>query len=375
MKKLVFNGLFLAVMVCLPVTVQATELEFLKGISVGGKITLNPQNLQNSNYVKDPTDPNAMEENRHPTVGQYSMDLEIGKEFDAENKMFVHLETGRGDINKYLHSVAGINRDADDRRHISITEAWLEHQFTENLALSVGVLDPTLSVDENAYANDETKQFIGSMFRNAANINFSDNTFGIKGTYETTWADFIIQYTDANDYKDIVKYGFASAEVNFKPNFIREKEGNYRFYVWTNTNNYNKLSGVGKGNGYGAGVSLDQQFTDFLGGFARYSWSRGDLDNDISGSHVWSAGLQAQFKGISQKDEAAIACGQVFASHAYKNHVNQNAKPENHLEVYYKWNVTDFLSISPDFQLVENPFYNKDDKTAYVSSLRIQINF
>ena len=132
---------------------------------------------------------------------------------------------------------------------------------------------------------------------------------------------------------------------------------------------------MGKGNGYGAGVSLDQQFTDFLGGFARYSWSRGDLDNDISGSHVWSAGLQAQFKGISQKDEAAIACGQMFASHAYKNHVNQNAKPENHLEVYYKWNVTDFLSISPDFQLVENPFYNKDDKTAYVSSLRIQINF
>ena len=354
---------------------QAKELEFLKGFTFGGGITLNLQNLQNSNYVKDPADPEAMEEDKHPTQGQYSIDLEIEKEFDDKNKAFLHLETGRGDINEYLKSVASINRDADDSGHISVTEAWLEHQFTDKLALSIGVLDPTLAVDENAYANDETKQFIGSMFRNAANISFPDNAFGVKGTYQTDIADFTVQYTDANDYKDIVKYGFASAQVNFKPNFIKEKEGNYRLYAWANTNDHDKLKGTGKGKEYGAGISLDQQFTDIFGGFARYSWSRGDLDNDISGSHTWSVGLQAKFKGIGEEDEAAIACGQVIPSHAYKDHVNKNAKSEKHLEVYYTWNVTDYLAISPDFQLVANPFYNGNDKTAYVSSVRMQISF
>ena len=62
-------------------------------------------------------------------------------------------------------------------------------------------------------------------------------------------------------------------------------------------------------------------------------------------------------------------------SDEYKDNVNSDAKSENHLEVYYSWNVTDYLSISPDFQMVENPFYNEDDDTAYVGTIRMQISF
>ena len=62
-------------------------------------------------------------------------------------------------------------------------------------------------------------------------------------------------------------------------------------------------------------------------------------------------------------------------SSEYKDNVNKDAKSENHLEVYYSWNVTDYLAISPDFQIVENPYFDENADTAYVSSIRMQISF
>lgn len=376
MKKVVLSMLCLAVTMCLAGFVYAEETNFLKGLTIGGGITLNLQNLQNANKAED-ADGNPLEENKTPTLGEYSLDLTVEKKFDDNNTAFIHLETGRGDINYYLNSVASINRDADDSGVVSVTEAWFEHKFTDKFAVTAGIIDPTGAVDDNAYANDETTQFIGSMFRNAANIGFSDNAFGVKATYETDFADFAVQYIDASDYKDITRNGFASAQVNFKPGFINEMEGNYRIYGWTNTNDTDKLDGTGEGKdkNYGLGLSLDQQFSDIFGAFARYGWSRGDIDDEIYASSTWSIGLQATVNGIGEEDVVAIACGQVIPSSEYKDNVNENAKSENHLEVYYSWNVTDYLSITPDFQMVENPFYNEDDDTAFVGSIRMQISF
>ena len=315
-------------------------------------------------------------------AGSFLDGLTIEKKFDDNNTAFIHLETGKGDLNEYLSSIAGINRDADDSGVVSVTEAWFEHKFTDKFAMSAGILDATAAVDDNAYANDETTQFIGAMFRNAANIDFADNNFGVKATYETDMIDVAAQYIDASEDSagnsgDITRNAFVSAQVNFKPGFIDEMEGNYRIFGWTNTNDYAKCDGTGDGKEkmYGFGLSLDQQFTDVFGGFARYSWSRGEIDNGISASHVWSLGLQANVKGLGDKDVVAVAYGQIMPSDEYKDNIDANAKSENHLEVYYSWNVTDYLSISPDFQMVENPFYNENDDTAYVGTIRMQISF
>ena len=379
MKKLVLSMLFLAVTLCLSQSVYAESEGLLDGLSIGGGITLNLQNLQNSNKAED-DDGNALEPNKTPTLGQYSVDLEIEKKFDDNNTAFIHLETGNGDINNYLNAVAGVNRDADNSKNgVSLTEAWFEHKFTDNFAMSVGILDPTTALDDNAYANDETSQFLGSMFRNAANIDFAENAFGVKATYESDVADVAVQYIDASEdngnVADITRNGFVSAQVNFKPNFIDEMEGNYRVYGWTNTNDYDKLDGSDEAKNYGFGVSLDQQLSDIFGAFARYSWKNGDVEDDTCSAHTWSLGLQATVNGIGEEDVVAIAYGQVIPSDEYKDNENKNAKSENHLEVYYSWNVTDYLAISPNFQMVENPFYNENDDTAYVGSIRMQISF
>jgi len=373
MKKIILCLLFI-VSVSLIQNCYAQELEFLEGLTVGGGITLNLQNLHNSNVI-DPisADGEVLETNKTPTIGQYSVDLTIEKTFDDNNKAFIHLETGKGNINYYLDSYAGVNRDADDTGVVRVSEAWFEHKFTDNFSMSAGVLDPTLSLDNNAYANNETTQFIGNMFRNAVNINFSDNAFGIKAIYETNFADFAVQYLDAGNYQDLTKYGFASAQVNFKPNFIDDMEGNYRIYGWVNTNDYGKIGdNENTEKDCGFGISIDQQLSDIFGAFARYSLNNKNID---SASQTWSLGLQAKVNLIGEEDIVALAYGQVDPSEKYKDYVNENAKAESHLELYYSWNVTSYLAISPDFQIVENPYFDENADTAYVSSIRMQISF
>ncbi len=385
MKKVV-AALFLAAVVTLGVSSAYAEDSFLDGLTIGGGITLNLQNLQNANAVPNP---GQDDENKTPTMGQYSVDLEIEKNFDDNNTAFIHLETGKGNLNSYLNSIAAINRDADDSGVVAVTEAWFEHKFTDAFALSVGVLDPTTAVDDNAYANDETTQFIGEMFRNAVNINFSDNNFGVKATYETDFVDLAAQYIDASEDSssgsaDITRNAFASAQVNFKPGFIDDMDGNYRIYGWTNTNDNVKLGDPASDTekDYGFGLSLDQQFSNVFGAFARYSWSRGNVgeydgaDYEAMGAaHTWSLGLQANVKGLGDEDVVAVAYGQIMPSDDYKDNINPDAKSENHLEVYYSWNIADYLSISPDFQMVENPYYDGDADTAYVGTIRMQISF
>ena len=70
-----------------------------------------------------------------------------------------------------------------------------------------------------------------------------------------------------------------------------------------------------------------------------------------------------QFEGSPwgrESDVLGVAVGQVIPSDDYKqSNANLQAKTEGHVEAYYKIQVNDNLSISPDFQYIWNP-YGKD---------------
>ena len=139
MKKIIIFLLFV-LSVSLLQNVYAQENEFLEGFTIGGGITLNLQNLQNSNVI-DPisADGEVLETNKTPTIGQYSVDLTIEKAFDDNNKAFIHLETGKGNINYYLDSYAGINRDADDTGVLSLLESTKPGEYVLQV---LGVASP-----------------------------------------------------------------------------------------------------------------------------------------------------------------------------------------------------------------------------------------
>ncbi|MCK9614233.1 MAG: carbohydrate porin [Candidatus Omnitrophica bacterium] len=348
--------------------------------------------VQGTNNVNSASDAAALKDSR--ADGSYSTDITIAKEFEEiSGRAFLHLENGQGEgLEDNLTLYSNVNRDADDDVNVRVTEAWYEQGFFNNkAAITFGKLDPTVYFDNNEVANDETTQFLGRMFRNAATIDFPDNTAGIRLAYmPKEWIEFNYGVFDGNnDWEKITDNLVNMGQVTFKTNFFN-LPGNYRFYGWNNNTYYTKWldETKNKENAYGFGLSFDQKANDIVTLFTRYGWQNPEVYNpnitatgDLSYSleQSWSAGFQVEGKPWGREnDVAAFAIGQIFPSDNYKEATGRLGKSEGHLEAYYKIFVNKHLSLSPDFQYIWNPFGKDipdDTNGVFVGGMRTQVDF
>ena len=80
-----------------------------------------------------------------------------------------------------------------------------------------------------------------------------------------------------------------------------------------------------------------------------------------------------------EDDVLAFAVGQAVPSDDYeKSNTVLNARAETHFEIYYSYKVNDHLALSPDVQIIWNP-YGDDasvgDDTIAVFGMRGQVDF
>ncbi|MBN1914244.1 MAG: carbohydrate porin [Candidatus Omnitrophica bacterium] len=353
--------------------------------------------IQGANNVNDATADVRKKGNR--TDASYSVDITIGKEFkDAGGKAFLHLEAGQGaGLEDNLTLYSNVNRDADNDNNVRLTELWYEQAlFKDKIALTFGKLDPTAYFDNNEVANDETTQFLGRLFRNSPTIEFPDNTAGIRLAYiPLEWLELECGVFDGNsDWEKIGNNLFDIGQVTFKTNFFN-LPGNYRFLGWNNNVYHTKWLDTEKTKeaNYGFGLSFDQKATETVTLFTRYGWqdpkvynpdimATGDLNYSLA--HSWSAGFQIEGKPWGRENDVlAFAIGQAIASKDYKKAGETSnpvrlAKPEGHLEAYYRIFVNKHLSLSPDFQYIWNPFgkdVTDDTNGIFVGGMRAQVDF
>ncbi|MGE4357577.1 MAG: carbohydrate porin [Candidatus Omnitrophota bacterium] len=355
--------------------------EIFSGLSIGGGATIVLQGTHNAN--------NTSGKKEDVTDASYSMDLEIEKIFEeAGGRAFLHLESGQGTgVEDELTLFSNVNYDANSDESLKVSELYYEQNlFDKKIIFTFGKLDPTAYLDTNAYANDETTQFLGRMFGNSPTIEFPDNTFGLHlGMRPEGFFEFdLVLFDGDSDYEDVFDKIFLGTQVNFKPEILG-REGNYRLIGWLSNRNHIKWleSDKDKERNYGFGISFDQEFTDYWGAFFRFGWQNPEVylpDADFSLERTWSAGLE--IKGDSWKREGdclGLALGQVIPSDDYKGaNSERNAKKETHFEAYYRLRINDHLHISPDIQVIWNPYgddiENRKD-TITVFGLRTQIDF
>ncbi len=352
-----------------------------KGFSISGGATFVMQGTHNANATSA--------KNEDVTDASYSIDLEIEKIFkEVDGRAFMHLETGQGaGVEDELTVFSNVNKDANNDESIRIAEVYYEQNlFNKKMALTFGKLDPTVYLDTNALANDETIQFLGRLFRNSPTIEFPDNSFGLRlSLAPNELFDVELGIFDADaDFEDAFDSLFFGSQINFKPKLFN-REGNYRILGWLNDQNHTKWQDTAKDKeeGYGFGLSFDQELTDNLGSFVRYGWQNPKVyltGSSFSLEHVWSAGLQ--IKGGPWKREndiLGLAIGQVIPSDDYKKaDATPNAREEGHFEAYYNIHINEHLHLSPDIQVIWNPYGDdiadtKDIITIF--GLRTQLDF
>ena len=308
------------------------------------------------------------------TDGSWSMDVEIEAPIGDNGLAFALIEAGQGDgLTDELAVFHGVNGDATgEASSLAVTEAWYEHYFCdERVALTVGKIDLSNYVDGNMVANDETVQFLNTGLVNSLAIEFpEDNGAGVHvGVYPAEWIELNFGWAESDaDWEDIFDNSFGIAEVNIKPDLL-DREGNYRFYAWTNGSDKAEIDGTDVDeDGWGVGVSLDQNITDDMTVFLRAAYQD---DNVYEIESAWSTG--AEIRGTRwnrENDVFGIALAQAF--------VNSDLDPddtETLVEIYYNYAVNDQLSISPDIQIIGNPGGNDDNDTLVVLGARAQVNF
>lgn len=326
----------------------------------------------------------------------YTLDLNFEAGVTQTGKVVVALEAGNGGgVNDNTGAISSSNYDAfiteltTDKDNsfaaISVSQAYFEGSFFDGrLGLKVGKLDVHSCHDDNAYANDETDQFITGMFSRYAGSIFPelDSYYapGISLTYSPVkMLDIAVTAANGNDsgFEDITANAYGSGQINIKPGLFG-KEGNYRFYYVYDARNYTDISDPSKTSETNSafGLSFDQEIIDGLGLFARY----GVIDDGIDENTVKSA----ISGGVSlsgsiwnrENDVIGIAAG-VLALNKDSSAVVAMANPddESHFEIYYKLGFSDHFTLTPDVQVITNAGGNADADTITVYGLRAQMNF
>ncbi|MBD3271062.1 MAG: hypothetical protein GF384_00825 [Elusimicrobia bacterium] len=365
-----------------PLICETSLREGMEGIAVSGGMTLIIQGTHNANGD------DVLQGSEDTTDATYSVDLGFEKKFNDSASGFIHCETGDGQgVENELTVFSNVNRDADDSDNgLSVTEAWIDYAFGDSgFSTTVGKLDPTVFIDTNEYANDETTQFMGHVFRNSAVIPFPDNALGMcvsYAIYDIVGVD-ILTLDGKDDADDIGHDFFSGLQVNVMHE-IFEKSGNYRFIAWLDKRRYVRWDNPAeeKDTGSGFGISMDQTLTPWMGVFARYHWTDEDIYRDgeeFSLKQDISFGFSIAGKTWGRRNDVlSIAYGVIDPSDAYKEATNRIAYDEKHAECFYNLSITDQIALTPHVHVIWDPYGGdavNGDNTLTVGGLRIQVNF
>jgi hypothetical protein len=245
------------------------------------------------------------------------------------------------------------------QNELNLREAWLRTElFGQKLALSAGRLDLTNYFDQNAFANDESTQFISDALVNNQLLGLAVNGTGVAAEFDPKNGlrlkfGFQQSNTDATNLSDSI---FTLSEIGYTLTPFALPEGTYRAWFRTDNTAEEKIS-------TGFGISLDQKLTPAVGVFGRY----GSQEIENSRDHYYSLGVSFQTGLIiNPLDTWGIGYSQMDLF---------SGEDERLIEGYYNFHLTDKLRLSFHLQhVIDGPGVG-DDFGYILPGLRLQAAF
>ena len=340
---------------------------------------------------------------QNATALSYSLDLGFEAAVSEQGKVIIALEAGDGKginatlnslstagYDPYLTNITASNPDTTNIVVPSVSQLYYEGDYPEeNLVATIGKIDINGMFDENAYANDETDQFMSGIFVRSSGTNFAelDQYYApaVALQYSASkWIDlsFIAANGNGDGFNDVFDYMYLVGQINIKAN-LGNQLGNYRFYAISDNRRsaqttFTKISDGSRTSNTGWGLSFDQALADHVGLFARYSSQDDGIAENIVKSS-WSLGtlLEGALWG-RDRDTLGIAYGSVNLNHKADLAVAlgmSNSGDETHAEAFYKIGVSRQFTLTVDAQVINNNGGNAAADTVTVAGLRGQLNF
>ncbi|MBI5177752.1 MAG: carbohydrate porin [Nitrospinae bacterium] len=357
--------------------------------------------VQGASGNNDPADASASDDADYT----HSVDIEFASEIEPGHRVVVALESGHGDgqnarigsstFRPFYDPYSTVVSDSNHKEAVTVSAAYYEGTFSEGkLMLMVGKMDCHSMIDQNAFANDETAQFMGGPFVRQAGALYPE--LGKQGQY---YANGVMLMLAPSDLLDITlmaanpedsglgKHGHFAGQLNLKPKFLG-LDGNYRFYYLKDYRDFQNIKDGSISSSNGMGVSFDQFITDNTGIFFRYGAqdAKGEVITFDGGGvyqvnhidpleSVISGGLHFGGGAWDRKDDEAgigYAVGKMKADLAALD--TTITGDQTMWEVYYRWQVFEKMGITPDVQMHSN-LPRAEKRSVTFIGLRAQLDF
>ncbi len=272
--------------------------------------------------------------------------------------------------------------------------------------------------DQNRYANNNRTQFMNYDFLFNTAWDYAADTRGysvgiVTSLFEPRWklafGVFMLPNTQNGaqfDYFDTEEFGY-NLELTVKPNDAGTVVRLLTFYNQGRMGSYDAALALGRatstipdillveqtgGTKYGFGLNFEQPLADDgeTGIFGRIGWNDGSHETWMYTECDRDASLGAQVSGIHWRrpdDRVGVAYGVNGLSDPHKDYLEAggtgmllgdgklNYGFEQVLELYYRIPVGRYVQISPDFQFIQNPGYNRDRGPAEVYGMRLHLSY
>lgn len=333
--------------------------EALKGIEIGfsssGLLLGTVGNDEN-----DRIEPRDLREDR--VDAGLKVSLELSKEVLEGGTLTVVLEGQQGGRTSErvpswwgLEDIIGEYVDEPD---LELSEVSYQQEFSNCFSLTLGKIDMGSFFDSNRYAGDEVSQFLSPGFVHSVAIDFPDSGPGLVGSWHPSGGLYLLMGLADSDWSGIGRKPFIMAEAGFGVT-VKGLEGSYRLYGWWQKKRRDEATGWdgSKEDGWGVGMSLDQELAEGVGGFLRVGYQNEDL---YEFSWAWSLGFEIGGMHWGRDEDAlGLAFGMAHLSDEYEDYCAQRGETwieedEGHLEAYYRFQVSEHLHLSPDLQVLWN---------------------
>lgn len=392
---------------------QAKVIDSIKGFSAGGDFVMVAQHASG-------VEASGTQLNYRADITAGTPTIETG---NITSKIFGHFRVGQGKgLSDRFTSFTGPNATAfqlgsvvaPQTSALMLAEAWYQADIPlpisgfkplsrETLTVNFGKIDPFAFFDQNAAANDETRQFLASLFVHnalldnplAANVGADGYGFspGLRVSYLSERAKpetyrlslGVFGSGRSADFSDSFKSPFVIIQAETSQRYFG-LNGNYRIYIWRNGQAPTFVSGETASHN-GVGVNFDQRVGDGVTFFGRLGAAHGEhlpfdhtasLGAEVSGNY-WRRGADAIGVGIGTNRTSRDFRAQSAAVDA-----DGDGKPdfgfaakgwEEAAEVYYRFFAHKQFELSPDLQYIRNPAGNPDARPVKILGLRANLPF
>lgn len=393
---------------------QAKVIDSIEGFSAGGSFVMTGQKASGAdsggallNYRADITVTT-------PTV----------KTGDIESKLFGHFRAGQGKgLAERITSFVGPNATAfqlgavvpPETSAVLLAQAWYQADIPlplggfkphsrEKLTVNFGKMDPFAFFDQNAAGNDETKQFLASIFVHnalldnplAANVGADGFGFspGVRLSYlnerskreRYRLSAGVFGAGQSTSFNAAFRSPFVIAQAETEQRLYAGLVGNYRLLLWRNGQAPTFVRRETKPHA-GIGLNFDQRLHDAVTVFGRFGAARGEglpfnrtigVGAEFGGSY-WHRGGDAIGAAFGINRTSAD-----FRTRSATVDADRDGIPdfgyvaggvERVFEAYYRYRISRQFELSPDFQLIAAPGGNSAARVVRVMGLRAQITY